>query len=211
MGWGNALGLYHHCVFPYLLDAAMGSRVLAQPRRRTLARATGRILEIGFGTGRNLPYYPPNVSRIEAIDPDADLDRYSQPRIAASSIAVDFHHLDAQHLPFEDARFDTVVSTLTLCSIADVEHALGEVKRVLKPGGQLLFLEHGLSPEPAVARWQRRLNPLQNRLGGGCHLDRDAVALVRGAGLQLGDAEQYYLRRVPRFAGYLTEGVARKV
>jgi ubiquinone/menaquinone biosynthesis C-methylase UbiE len=205
------LGLYHHCVFPYLLDAAMGSRVLAQPRRRTLARATGRILEIGFGTGRNLPYYPPSVSRIEAIDPDADLDRYSQPRIAASSIAVDFHHLDAQHLPFEDARFDTVVSTLTLCSIADVAHALGEVKRVLKSGGQLLFLEHGLSPEPAVARWQRRLNPLQNRLGGGCHLDRDAVALVREAGLQLGDAEQYYLRRVPRFAGYVTEGIARKV
>jgi SAM-dependent methyltransferase len=205
------LGLYHHCVFPYLLDAAMGSRVLAQPRRRTLARATGRILEIGFGTGRNLPYYPPSVQRIEAIDPDADLDRYSQPRIAASSIAVDFHHLDAQYLPFEDARFDTVVSTLTLCSIADVEHALGEVKRVLKSGGQLLFLEHGLSPEPAVARWQRRLNPLQNRLGGGCHLDRDAVALVRAAGLQLGDPEQYYLRRVPRFAGYVTEGVARKL
>jgi ubiquinone/menaquinone biosynthesis C-methylase UbiE len=205
------LGLYHHCVFPYLLDVAMGSRVLARPRRRTLARATGRILEIGFGTGRNLPYYPPGVQRIEAIDPDVDLDRYSQPRIAASSIAVDFHHLDAQHLPFEDARFDTVVCTLTLCSIADVAHALCEVKRVLKPGGQFLFLEHGLSPDPAVVRWQRRLNPLQQRLGGGCHLDRDSVALVREAGLQLGDVEQYYLRRVPRFAGYVTEGVARKV
>jgi len=189
----------------------MGSRVLTQPRRRTLARASGRILEIGFGTGRNLPYYPPSVSRIEAIDPDADLDRYSQPRIAASSIAVDFHHLDAQHLPFEDARFDTVVSTLTLCSIADVAHALGEVKRVLKSGGQLLFLEHGLSPEPAVARWQRRLNPLQNRIGGGCHLDRDTACLVRAEGLHLGDAAQYYLGRVPRFAGHVTEGVARKV
>lgn len=205
-----ALGLYHHCVFPYLLDVAMGSPVLAQPRRRTLARAQGRILEIGFGTGRNLPFYPPGVSRIEAIDPDTDLDRYSQPRIAASSIAVDFHHLDAQHLPFEDARFDTVVSTLTLCSIADVAHALSEVKRVLKRGGQFLFLEHGLSPDPAVVRWQRRLNPLQQRLGGGCHLDRDTVALVRGAGLQLDAAEQYYLRRVPRFAGYVTEGMACK-
>jgi ubiquinone/menaquinone biosynthesis C-methylase UbiE len=209
-GWRTALGLYHHCIFPCVLDIAMGSRVFAKPRRRTLARAAGRILEIGFGTGRNLPYYPASVTRIEAIDPDLDLDRYSRPRIAASNIAVDFHHLDAQHLPFEDSRFDTVVCTLTLCSIPAVEIALSEVKRVLKVGGQFLFLEHGLSPDPAVARWQRRLNPLQQRIGGGCHLDRDTVGLVRESGLQLGDVEQYYLRRVPRFAGYVSEGLARK-
>jgi ubiquinone/menaquinone biosynthesis C-methylase UbiE len=202
------LGLYHRCVFPCLLDAAMGSRVFVQPRRRTLARAQGRILEIGFGTGRNLPYYPPTVQRIEAIDPDADLDRYSRPRIAASAIAVDFHHLDAEHLPFEDARFDSIVCTLTLCSIPDVTLALREVRRVLKPGGQFLFLEHGLAPDPAVSKWQQRLNPLQMRLGGGCHLTRDTVQLVREAGLQLGDIRQYYLRRVPRFAGYVTEGRA---
>jgi ubiquinone/menaquinone biosynthesis C-methylase UbiE len=206
----TTLGLYHHCVFPYLLDMAMGSRVLAKPRQRTLARATGRILEIGFGTGRNLPHYPPGVSRIEAIEPDTDLDRFSQPRIAAAGIDVDFHHLDAEHLPFEDQRFDTVVCTLTLCSIPEVAHALAEVRRVLKPGGRFLFLEHGLSPDASVARWQRRLDPIQRRVAGGCHLSRDTVALVRQSGLQLLDSKQYYLRGVPRFGAYMTEGSAQK-
>jgi ubiquinone/menaquinone biosynthesis C-methylase UbiE len=204
------MGLYHHCVFPYLLDFAMGSRVFDLPRKRTLARASGRILEIGFGTGRNLPHYPRSVQRIEAIDPDADLDRFSAPRIAASSIAVDFHHLNAEHLPFADDSFDTVVCTLTLCSIPDVVHALGEVQRVLAPGGGFLFLEHGLSPDAGVARWQHRLDPLQQRIGGGCHLTRDAVALVRRSGLQIHDSTNYYLRGVPRFAGYITEGSALK-
>ena len=204
------MGIYHHCVFPYLLDFAMGSRVFDKPRRRTLASASGRILEIGFGTGRNLPHYPPGVSRIEAIDPDTDLDRFSGPRIATSSIAVDFHHLNAEHLPFTGESFDTVVCTLTLCSIPDVVHALGEVQRVLKPGGRFLFLEHGLSPDAGVARWQHRLNPLQQRIGGGCHLTRDTVALVGQSGLKLQDAEHYYLRHIPRVAGYMTEGCALK-
>lgn len=188
----------------------MGNRVLARPRQRTLARATGRILEIGFGTGRNLPHYPPGVRRIEAIDPDTHLDRYSQPRIAAAGIEVDFHHLNAEHLPFEPDRFDTVVCTLTLCSIPDVVHALDEVRRVLKPGGRFLFLEHGLSSDAGVARWQRRLDPIQQRIAGGCHLNRDTVALVNQSGLRLLDSEHYYLRGVPRFGGYMTEGSAQK-
>jgi ubiquinone/menaquinone biosynthesis C-methylase UbiE len=202
------VGLYHHCVFPYLLDKAMTNRVLYAPRRRTLAGASGRILEVGFGTGANLAHYPPGVERIEAIDPDIDLDRYSGPRIAASRIDVDFHHLNAEHLPFGSESFDTIVCTLTLCSIPDVGHALGEIRRVLRPGGQFLFLEHGLAPDAGVARWQRRLDPLQQRLGGGCHLNRDTLALVRDAGLQLRASKQYYLPRVPRFLGYLSEGSA---
>jgi ubiquinone/menaquinone biosynthesis C-methylase UbiE len=204
------LGIYHHCVFPYLLDFAMSSKVFRQPRRRTLAQASGRILEIGFGTGMNLQHYPPSVRRIEAIDPDTDLDRFSAPRIAASSIEVDFHHLDAEHLPFAADSFDTVVCTLTLCSIPDVEHALGEVGRVLKPGGRFLFLEHGLAPDPGVARWQHRLTPLQRRIGGGCHLDRPTARLVSGSGMALEDVRNYYLKRLPRFVGYMTEGAARK-
>ena len=202
------MGLYHHCVFPYLLDLAMSSKALRRPRQRALAPASGRILEIGFGTGVNLQHYPPGVTRIEAIDPDVDLDRFSGPRIAASSIDVDFHHLDAERLPFAGQSFDTVVCTLTLCSIPRVEEALAEVRRVLRRGGQFLFLEHGLSPEPAVARWQHRLTPLQKRLGGGCHLNRDTARLVATAGLRADRLDRYYLERTPRVAGYLTEGRA---
>jgi len=204
------LGFYHHYVFPRLLDLAMSSRLLREPRDRTLAPARGRILEIGFGTGRNLGHYPPTVRRIEAVDPDLDLDRVSMPRIAHASIEVDFHHLNAEHLPFEDARFDTVVSTFTLCSIPDVTHALGEVRRVLKPGGQFLFLEHGRAPDPAVARWQDRLNRAWMPVWGGCRLDRPVHDLIANAGLEFGPLQQYYLKRVPRFVGYLTEGLARK-
>jgi ubiquinone/menaquinone biosynthesis C-methylase UbiE len=204
------LSFYHHFIFPRVLDLAMSSRLLRKPRDRTLAPARGRILEIGFGTGRNLRHYPPTVKRIEAIDPDLDLDRLSMPRIARAAIEVDFHHLDAAHLPFEEARFDTVVSTFTLCSIPDVVHALGEIRRVLKPGGQFLFLEHGRSPDPAVARWQDRLNPAWMPLAGGCHLNRPMRALVEDAGLVLGPLQNYYLKRAPRFVGYMTEGVATR-
>ena len=204
------MSFYHHYVFPRVLDLVMSSRRLHAPRDRTLAPARGRILEIGFGTGRNLSHYPPTVKRIEAIDPDTDLDRLSMPRIAHAAIKVDFHHLDAAHLPFEEARFDTVVSTFTLCSIPDVVHALGEVRRVLKPGGQFLFLEHGRSPDQSVARWQDRLNRAWMPLAGGCHLNRPMRALVEDSGLALGAANDYYLRRTPRFVGYLTEGVATK-
>jgi ubiquinone/menaquinone biosynthesis C-methylase UbiE len=204
------LSFYHHFIFPRVLDLAMSSRLLRKPRDRTLAPARGRILEIGFGTGRNLRHYPPTVRRIEAIDPDFDLDRLSMPRIARAAIVVDFHHLDAAHLPFEEARFDTVVSTFTLCSIPDVVHALGEVRRVLKPGGQFLFLEHGRAPDPAVAHWQDRLNPAWMPLAGGCHLNRPMRALVEGAGLVLSSVQNYYLKRAPRFVGYMTEGVATR-
>jgi ubiquinone/menaquinone biosynthesis C-methylase UbiE len=204
------LSFYHHHVFPRLLDLVMASRVFRKPRARTLAPASGRILEIGFGTGMNLLYYPPTVRRIEAIDPDVDLDRYSQPRIAASNIEVDFHHLDAEHLPFENERFDTVVATLTLCSIPDVAHALGEVRRVLKPGGQFLFLEHGRSPDPRVARWQDRLTPMWRPLAGGCHLNRPMGELIADSGLVPGPVQCYYLRGSPRFLGYMSEGVAHR-
>ena len=204
------VGLYHHCVFPFLLDRAMSSKVLRRPRTRVLARARGRILEVGFGTGMNLAHYPPGVTRIEALDPDLDLDRYSRPRIEAARIDVDFHHLDASLLPFGESSFDTVVCTLTLCSIPDVMRALAEIRRVLKTGGEFLFLEHGLAPEPSVARWQRRLTPIQRRLGGGCHLDRDTVRLLTVSGLRPAVHDHYYLRRVPRFAGYMTEGYAVK-
>lgn len=204
------MSFYRHYVFPQLLDLAMSGRAFRKPRASALAPASGRILEIGFGTGMNLPYYPPTVKRIEAIDPDLDLDRFSQPRIDASTIEVDFHHLDAEHLPFEGARFDTVVSTFTLCSIPDVSHALREIHRVLKPGGRFLFLEHGRSPERALARWQDRITPVWKPLAGGCHVNRPMGSLVSGAGFRLDPVKNYYLPRIPRVFSYMTEGVAWK-
>lgn len=204
------MSFYRNHVFPHVLELATRSRALHKPRRRTLAGASGRILEIGFGTAANLAFYPPEVSRIEALDPDARLDRYARPRIEASPIEVGFHHLDAEHLPFESERFDTVVCTLTLCSIPDPGAALREVRRILVTGGRFLFLEHGLSPDAAVARWQHRLNPLQRAVGGGCNLDRPTVALLEAAGLQVPQLRQYYLRGAPRFLGYMSEGVALK-
>lgn len=204
------MSLYHHYVFPYLLDLAMASPALRKPRQRTLAPAHGRILEVGFGTGRNLRHYPSSVTKIEAIDPDLDLDRLSLPRIRHAAIAVDFHHLDAEHLPFAAASFDTVVSTMTLCSIPDVVHALREIHRVLKPGGQFLFLEHGQSPDAGIARWQDRINPHWMPLAGGCHLNRPIRRLVEEAGLVPEALKNYYLRKAPRIVGYMTEGAARK-
>ena len=204
------MSFYRHRVFPYLLDLAMASPALREPRRRTLARAQGRILEIGFGTGRNLAHYPASVTRIEAIDPDRDLDRVSLPRIRRARIAVDFHHLDAEHLPFAAESFDTVVSTMTLCSIPDAVHALGEIRRVLKPGGRFLFLEHGKAPDPGVARFQERVNSRWGVLAGGCRLNRPVVQLVTDSGLLPGPIASYYMRRTPRFVGYMTEGVAQK-
>ena len=165
------MGVYQHCIFPFLLDRAMASKVLRGPRTRTLARASGRILEVGFGTGRNLPHYPPHVRRIEALDPDVDLDRYSRPRIAEAAVAVEFHHLDAERLPFDAASFDTVVCTMTLCSIPDVVRALRRVSghplRLQAPalspvgGAVLMALAHaGVNVEArfeALLRELRRL------------------------------------------------------
>jgi ubiquinone/menaquinone biosynthesis C-methylase UbiE len=204
------VNIYHRYVFPTLLELTMSSHRLRVPRDRTLAPSRGRILEIGFGTGTNLAHYPPSVKRIEAIDPDPDLGRYSRRRIQRATIEVDFHHLGAERLPFDDSSFDTVVSTFTLCTIPDVVHALGEVRRVLKPGGRFLFLEHGRSPDVRVARWQDRVNRVWRSVAGGCNLNRPVASLVADAGLTLRSPRCYYLEHTPRFIGYLTEGVACK-
>lgn len=206
-------GLYRRYILPPLLDRAMSDRRISRYREPVLAPAKGRVLEIGFGTGANLKHYPPGVRRLEIVEPDAALNARAARRIAASDRDVIVHDLSAERLPFDTASFDTVVSTFTLCSIPDVESALAEVHRVLKPGGQFLFLEHGLSPEPHVARWQHRLTPLQKIIGGGCHLDRAMRPLIERAGLQiqLAGYEERYAPKLPKFVAWLTSGVARKL
>lgn len=203
------MSLYRHHVFPWVLELVMTQRVFRRFRREALAPAAGRILEIGFGTGINLAFYPPGVRRLVALDDNPGVAPRAAPRIAASSVEVEHHRLSAESIPFDSASFDTVVSTFTMCSIPDLQAALAEVRRVLKPGGRLLFLEHGLSPDPGVARWQKRLNPAWQVVGDGCHLDRDATAEICRAGLEIERVRNFYLPKSLKFAGYMYLGAAR--
>jgi len=183
---------------------------LVRHRRDLLTSAYGDVLEIGFGTGLNLPYYPERVHKLTAVDPNPGMHRLAQKRINQRGIKVDQQVLGGERLPFEDGHFDCAVSTFTLCSIGDVAQALREVYRVLKSGGTFLFLEHGLSREPGVQKWQRRLNWLQVRLANGCHLDRDMKALVAARPFASVKVEEFYLERTPKTHGYLYQGTAVK-
>ncbi len=201
------MGFYRRYVFPWLCDFALDRPDVAVRRRALLENARGEVLEIGLGTGLNLPCYPKEVRRLVAVDPNLGTDRRARRRQALSGIEVERHAVSGEALPFSDGRFDCVVSTFTLCSIPAVAQALTEIRRVLKPGGQFLFLEHGLSPDPRVQKWQRRLNGLEQYLADGCHLDRDIAGLVRGHFAAVA-VETSYLPHTPPTHGFLYQGVA---
>ena len=205
------MGFYSEVIFPRLCDLLMDRPFVAKHRQQLLATVYGDVLEIGFGTGLNLPHYPAQVRRITTVDPNAGMHRLAQRRVRRSRIEVDQRVLSGERLPFEDDRFDCAVSTFTLCSIEDVGQALSEVYRVLRPGGRFLFLEHGLSPEPSVQKWQRRLNWLEMRLADGCHLDRNMKELVAAQPFSSVEVEEFYLERTPKTHGYLYRGVATQM
>jgi len=204
------MGIYSRLIFPRLCDWAMRTLRIERLRREVLAKANGEILEIGFGTGLNLGHYPEHVRHLTAVDPGVGMTQIARRRIERSHIDVDLRVQTAEELPFEDGRFDCVVSTWTLCSIRDARRAIGEIGRVLKPGGQFLFLEHGLSEEPSVQRWQRRLSPLQRRLADGCRLDVDIEALIRKGPFREVQVERFLLESTPRIVGSMYRGVAVK-
>jgi ubiquinone/menaquinone biosynthesis C-methylase UbiE len=204
------VGFFSQVIVPRLCDFLLNKSLLVRHRRELLARAYGDVLEIGFGTGLNLPYYPERVHKLTAVDPNPGMHRLAQTRIKQRGIEVDQQVLSSERLPFEDSRFDCAVSTFTLCSIDDVAQALREVYRVLKSGGKFLFLEHGLSPAPKVQKWQCRLNWLQVRLANGCHLDRNMKALVAAQPFSSVQVEEFYLERTPKTHGYLYQGTAVK-
>lgn len=184
---------YERHLLPHLLDWACGVSLFGRQRQKLIPLAHGRVLEVGLGTGRNLPFYDrQRVSQVVGVDPALSLHPIARRRVAASGLDVELMGLSAERLPALDASFDTVVSTWTLCSIPDPVAALREMRRVLKPGGQLLFSEHGRAPEPDVARWQTRLQPYWKPLAGGCHLDRDIPALLAEAGFAC-DVQSRYL------------------
>jgi ubiquinone/menaquinone biosynthesis C-methylase UbiE len=204
------MGFYSRWIVPFLCDFGLDRPAVARYRRDLLAHAGGKILEIGFGTGLNLPCYPAGVRKITTVDPNSGMFRRATKRIKQTGIAVDQRVLQSERLPFEDSTFDCVVSTFTLCSIEDVAQALREVYRVLRAGGKFLFLEHGLSPEPRVQKWQRRLNWLQMRLADGCHLNRNIRALVTAQLFASVEMEEFYIEKTPRTHGYMYRGVATK-
>lgn len=205
------MGFYARVVFPRLCDWALARPAVARERQTLLAHARGEVLEIGFGTGLNLPHYPPAVRRLVALDPNPGMHALARRHAKHTSLAVEHIEQRGEALPFGDATFDCVVSTFTLCSVADVATTLAEAARVLRPGGRFLVLEHGLSPDASVARWQRRLNGLEQRLADGCRLDRDMRALVaQQPGWSL-DADAFYLRGVPWTHGYVTRGQGLRI
>ncbi|MEX0703063.1 MAG: class I SAM-dependent methyltransferase [Planctomycetales bacterium] len=204
------MGLYSRFVFPRLCDFVLDRPFVAEHRRKLLANVGGEILEIGFGTGLNLPHYPPHVRRITVVDPSEGMLRRAWKRIGRCAIEVDERKISGEQLPFDDSAFDCVVSTFTLCSIDDVQRAIREIHRVLKSGGRFLFLEHGLSPEPIVRKWQLRLNRLERLLADGCRLDRDMRAIVAGQPFESIEIENFYLEKTPRTHGYMFRGTATK-
>lgn len=188
------MGFYDRFILPRLLDVTMRNRRLEGYREQATAAARGFVLEIGVGSGLNLALYGPPVERVYAIDPAPELLRLASARLGDPRVPVSLVRASGEHLPFADAIFDTVVTTWTLCSIPNPVMALTEARRVLKPDGWLVFVEHGLSPEARVARWQHGLTPCWRRIGGGCHLDRKIDDLIRAAGFRVAAVDTGHMR-----------------
>jgi ubiquinone/menaquinone biosynthesis C-methylase UbiE len=204
------MNIYSQLIFPNLIDRVMSGQSFADYRKAVLADAVGEVLEIGFGTGLNLAYYPQDsVRKITTVDVNAGMNKLARSRIARSQIPVELQTLNGEKLPMADDTFDTVVSTWTLCSIQQVDRAIAEVYRVLKPGGKFLFIEHGLSNEPNIQTWQHRLTPIQKIIGEGCHLDRDIKQSISQVFDRL-EIKEFYAPNTPKFGGYFYQGVGIK-
>jgi SAM-dependent methyltransferase len=201
------MGFYEKRVLPRILNAAGGMKTLEPLRRRVCEGLAGDVVEIGFGSGLNVPFYPAAVTRVAAVEP-SDLGwQLAGQRLMAASVPVQRSGLDGQSLPLADNSYDAALSTWTLCTIPDAAAALREMRRVLKPGGTLHFLEHGLAPDERVRRWQRRLDPLEQRVFGGCHFTRPIIDLLTAAGFTIKDLDVFY-EKGPRFAGADSLGTA---
>ena len=188
------MNLYDRYLLPTLIDLLCGIKPVQRQRAKIVPRAQGRVLEIGIGTGRNLPFYDKSrLQQLYGLDPAAQMHPKARQRMLDAGLEVELLELPAEKIPMADASFDTVITTFTLCTIPDAVAALREMRRVLKPGGLLLFCEHGTAPDASVRRWQDRLTPLWKPLAGGCHLNRDIPALLREGGFRIVDMEQLYL------------------
>ncbi len=202
------MGFYNDWVLPRILNFMMNDKHMAEERRKVLAGVSGTVLEVGFGSGLNLPWYPAAVQRLVAVDPSRQGAKLARKRIAAARFPVEYLPVGAESISAPTHSFDSVVCTFTLCTIPDPVVALEQMRRVLKPGGKLFLIEHGLSKDPGVQRWQRRLNGIQNLLCGGCNLNRDIPRLVGTAGFAFDEVNQYYIQGPPKPAAFVTRGIA---
>ncbi|HXG91743.1 MAG TPA: class I SAM-dependent methyltransferase [Blastocatellia bacterium] len=206
------MGFYSRHIFPRLLDWSLGNEEVKHQRAQALAAARGRVLEIGFGTGLNLPHYPDAVTTLVTVEPERMLEKRVAKRIAEARFPVEQFHLDASgRLPFEANGFDTVVTTFALCTILRVSAALAEMRRALKPTGIYIFLEHGRSDDPRVARWQDRFNPIQNVVACGCNINRPIDRIIKDAGFEPTELHRYLMPGVPQMFGEMYRGTARKL
>lgn len=203
------MGLYEKHIFPLINETVMSDPQLRALRKEALSSAHGRVLEVGIGTGLNLPLYPSSVQSLVGIDPNFGMHKRAQARANAAPFPVEVRGLAGEALPFETASFDTLVSTFVLCSIHGIERALGEMRRVLKPTGRFLLLEHGLSDDPKIQQWQHRLNPIQRVVGCGCVLDRDVPTMVTDQGFHFAALRSFLAPGIPRTHGFFYLGDAR--
>ncbi|MDQ2675557.1 MAG: class I SAM-dependent methyltransferase [Actinomycetota bacterium] len=202
------MGIYAEHVLPRIINVACGLKSADPLRERVCAGLEGEVVEIGFGSGLNVPFYPSGVTKIAAVEPADTGWKLAQKRLADATVPVERSGLDGQSLPFADDSFDSALTTWTLCTIPDAEAALREVRRVLKPGGTLHFVEHGLAPDESVRKWQHRLEPVQKRVFGGCHLTRRPADLLTGAGFEIAEIDVFYEDNAPKFIAADSLGVA---
>ena len=209
--YASRMGFYDDRVLPHLINVVMNTKQSREIRKRVCARLKGEVLEIGFGTGHNLPYLPSEVTRLLAVEPSGLGVKLARDRIEASPVDVQVIGLDGQRLPVGDQSVDTVLCTWSLCTIPDAVAAVREARRVLRPGGTFHFVEHGRAPDEKVRRRQDRLNGLQQRVAGGCNLNRDIADIIESGGMKVIKLDRYYGKGEPKTHGAMYEGAATPV
>ena len=203
------MGFYENNILPHLINVACGSPPVLKQREKVVPQAQGRVLEIGMGTGLNLDYYDPaKVDMVFGLEPSAAMRKKAAAKIANRPFAIEFIDLPGEEIPLDDKSVDTVLLTYTLCTIGDTLRALEGMRRVLKPGGKLLFSEHGRAPDAAVRKWQNRLNGVWGHIAGGCNINRDIPQLIKEGGFNITHLEQMYVPSTPRVLGYTYWGEA---
>ena len=206
------MSLYDKYILPRLLNCACSARPMIYQRQKVVPQAEGKVLEVGIGSGLNLPFYDKSkVKKIWGLDPSEELNRMASKVATEENLEVDFIISGAENIPLPDDHVDTVLITYTMCTIPEVEQANQEMKRVLKPGGKMIFCEHGKAPDPNIHKWQNRVNPFWKKIAGGCNLNRDIPDLIEASGFKLENLETMYLPGTPKIAGYNYWGYAKLI